>query len=270
MTHGDGRVKIHKATNKNNRGRNVKKIRIITLATIALFVSACSNFDEKPPSAAETAYAARSVQRLNNAPMMGATNANTQTGTYPIVTNSDLIAPEDTLDVNVFKVPDLSAKSLKVEPTGKISLPLIGSVKVTGLSITQAEQKITQRLKQFMQDPKVSVTRTDKAVTKRVTVEGEVKTPGVFPIKGNLSFLQAIAMAQGLTPLGDARSVLFYRDGRQHPINLGLVRTGQIPDPVLRGDDRIVVLKDPTKVREKKVMEYLPIITGPLSLIPGI
>lgn len=248
----------------------MKKIRIIALAVVASFITACSSFDERPPSAAETAYAASSVQALNNAPMKGVANSNTQTGSYPVVTNSDLIAPDDTLDINVFKVPDLSAKSLKVEPTGKISLPLIGSVQVTGLTITQAEQKITRRLTTFMQDPKVSITRTDKAITKRVTVEGEVKTPGVFPIKGNLSFLQAIAMAQGLTALADERSVLFYRDGRQHPINLGLVRTGKIPDPVLRGDDRIVVLKDPAKVKEKKVMEYLPIITGPLSLIPGL
>jgi len=245
-------------------------IRTIALAMGALFLTACSSFQEKPPSAAEKAYAARSVEALNNAPMMGGAHSNTQTGTYPVVTNSDLIAPQDTLNVNVFKVADLSANGLKVESTGKISLPLIGSVQVSGLTIAQAEQKITKRLTKYMQDPKVSVTRTDKAVSKRVTVEGEVKTPGVFPIKGNLSFLQAIAMAQGLTPLADERNVLFYRDGRQHPVNLGLVRTGQIPDPILRGDDRIVVLKDPTKVREKKVMEYLPIITGPLSLIPGI
>ena len=134
----------------------------------------------------------------------------------------------------------------------------------------QAEQKITQRLKKFMQDPKVSLTRTDKAIIKRVTVEGEVKTPGVFPIKGNLSFLQAIAMAQGISTLGDTRTVLFYRDGSQHRINLDLVRKGQIPDPTLRGDDRIVVLKDPKKVKEKRLLEFLPAITAPLSLIPGL
>ena len=246
-------------------------MRILTtlaLTVIASIMTACTSQQSYAPSAAETAYAASSVEALNN---KTPAHVNTQSGgSYQMVTRSELIAPQDTLDINVFKVSDLSAKGLKVEPSGVISLPLIGSVKVTGLTIIQAEKKITQRLKQFMQDPKVSVTRTDKAVIKRVTVEGEVKTPGVFPIKGNLSFLQAIAMAQGLSTLADSRNVLFYRDGGQHQINLDLVRTGQIPDPALRGDDRIVVLKDPVKVKEKKIMDYLPVITGPLSLLRGL
>lgn len=245
----------------------MRVLRTLPLVVGALIITACTAQQNYTPSAAETAYAASSVEALNNT----STNSKMHSGGgYQMVTRSELIAPQDTLDINVFKVSDLSSKGLKVEPSGMISLPLIGSVKVTGLTIIQAEQKITQRLKKFMQDPKVSVTRTDKAVTKRVTVEGEVKTPGVFPIKGNLSFLQAIAMAQGLSTLADSRNVLFYRDGGQHRINLDLVRTGKIPDPTLRGDDRIVVLADPAKVKEKKIMDYLPVITGPLSLLPGL
>ena len=148
-------------------------------------------------------------------------------------------------------------------------MPLIGTVKVTGMTITQAEQTITQKLKQYMQEPKVSIVRTDKAISNRVTVEGEVKSPGVFPIKGNLSFLQAIAMAQGLSEVANSRNVLFYRDGGQHLVNLDLVRTGQISDPVLRGDDRIVVVKDRAKVREKKTLEYIPAVLAPISVLGG-
>ena len=179
---------------------------------------------------------------------------------------SNVISAEDILDVNVFKVPDLSAKKLTVESNGAISLPMIGSVKVQGMSISQAEKTIQARLKSFMQDPKVSITRTDKAISKRVTVEGEVRTPGVFPIKGNLSFLQAIAMSQGLTKVADTRNVFLYRDGQQHKVNLGLIRIGKVADPILRHDDRIVVLKDAAKVRERKIIEYLPAVTAPFSI----
>lgn len=244
---------------------------IITLLSITL-LSACTS-GYKPPSAEETAAAANSVQRLNNANYQGnqTQSGNVATKTmFRTPSASIKISPQDTLDVSVFKVPDLSMKQIKVESSGKISMPLIGSVKVTGLSISQAEQRITQRLKQYMQDPKVSITRTDQALAKRVTVEGEVKTPGVFAIKGNLSFLQAIAMAQGLSEIGNSRNVLFYRDGQQHNVNLDLVRLGKIADPGLRGDDRIVVLKDQAKVREKKTLEYIPVLTAPLSLIPGL
>lgn len=243
---------------------------IITLLSLTL-LSACSG-NYKPATAAETAAAAHSVQVLNNAPTTGVPQYNgrlTRTA-MSSPSASTVISPQDTLDVSVFKVPDLSLKKIKVESSGIISMPLIGSVKVTGLSISQAEQKITQKLKQYMQDPKVSITRTDQALSKRVTVEGEVKTPGVFAIKGSLSFLQAIAMAQGLSDIGDSRNVLFYRDGQQYNVNLDLVRTGKIADPGLRGDDRIVVLKDQAKVSEKKTLEYIPVLTAPLSLIPGL
>ncbi len=246
----------------------MKKNILFILGLVAL-LTACSSASYKP-TAAETASAARSVEILNNGSVPNRQYASTKQPAYQVRGVSGRISPQDVLDVNVFKVPDLSVQKVTVESSGLISLPLIGSVRVAGLSITQAEQKITQLLKEYMQDPKVRVTRTDKAVSKRVTVEGEVKAPGVFPIKGDLSFLQAIAMAQGLSELGDSRTVLFYRDGRQHVINLDLVRTGKIADPSLKGDDRIIVLKDPQKVREKKVLDYLPVITAPLSVIPGL
>lgn len=243
------------------------KLSLAFLCTVLL--SACSSSSYKP-SAAETAAAARSVDALNtsaggsySAPARSTTiGSNTSVPSYsrppsaipaykapaaPAVVSNRLTAG-DVLDVNVFKVPDLSAKDLTVESSGKISLPLVGSVSVAGLTITQAEQKITQRLTQFMQAPQVSISRTNKAIEKRVTVEGEVRTPGVFPIKGNLSFLQAIALAQGLSEAGDSRNVYFYRNGQRNVVNLDLVRNGTIPDPQLRGDDRIVVVRGEKRI----------------------
>lgn len=232
------------------------KINTILAVFVLAFLSACSSSSPYVPTAAEAKSAARTVDTLNNARAP-------QTNRSAVI--SDRITTQDILDVNVFKVPDLSAKGLTVESNGTISLPLIGTVKVAGLTMVQAEQMLTQKLTEFMQAPQVSVIRTNKAIEKRVTVEGEVRTPGVFPIKGNLSFLQAIALAQGLTEVGDSRSVFFYRDGARHLVNLDLVRNGSISDPMLRGDDRIVVMKDVNKVREKKVLDYLE-VTSPLSL----
>jgi len=234
-----------------------------------LMLSACTRSYNKPATAAETAAAARSVATLNNTAAAPRYNAKRVASVVPAAV-SNLITANDKLDINVFKVADLSATALIVENSGLISMPLIGSVKVAGLSITQAENTITQRLKKYMQDPKVSITRTNKAVENRVTVEGEVKAPGVFPIKGNLSFLQAIAMAQGLSNVAESRNVLFFRDGKRHSVNLDLVRLGKIPDPILRGDDRIIVLKNASKVREKKVIDYLPAVTAPISILQAL
>ncbi len=251
-----------------------KQLNLLLMTTLVsmLLLSACTGSYNKPATAAETAAAARSVAVLNNTPATTSPppryNARA-TRVIPAAV-SNLITANDKLDINVFKVADLSARALVVENSGLISMPLIGSVKVAGLSITQAENTITQRLKKYMQDPKVSITRTNKAVENRVTVEGEVKAPGVFPIKGNLSFLQAIAMAQGLSNVAESRNVLFFRDGKRHSVNLDLVRLGKIADPILRGDDRIIVLKNAAKVREKKVIDYLPAVTAPISILRGI
>ncbi len=236
----------------------MKYAYLLPLSFIVL-LSACSSQSPQYSPLAE-ARAKQSIETLNKAPVQ-------RVAYQPTVSVSDLIAPQDVLDVNVFKVPDLSAKKLTVEANGTISLPLIGTIKVQGLTIGQAEKTITAKLKKYMQDPKVSITRTDKAIFKRVTVEGEVRMPGVYPIKGNLSFLQAIALSQGLTDLANTRNVLLYRDGSKHSVSLDLIRLGKLADPVLRSDDRIVVLKDSAKVREKKILEYIPAVTAPLGVL---
>lgn len=187
---------------------------------------------------------------------------------YAALSNAQttMISEQDKLDVVVFKVPELSASGLTVETNGAISLPLVGSVVVRGLSITQAERKIAGLLqKSYMQDPKVTVTRTEQAF-KRVTVEGAVRTPGVFPITGRMTFLQAIALSQGLTDLANDKAVIVFRNGRQYGVNLDLIRNGKAPDPILQNDDRIVVLKSDNKVLEEKVINYLPALLSPFAL----
>ena len=256
----------------------MKNISLSVLLPLVV-LTACTSSSPYVPTPAETSAAARSVDELNaqsgsvqygnTVPAKSAYQATRAPSYQRAPAVSDRISTEDKLDVNVFKVPDLSAKDLTVEASGAISLPLVGTVQVAGLTIAQAEQKITQRLTEFMQDPQVSISRTNKAIEKRVTVEGAVMSPGVFPIKGNLSFLQAIALAQGLTEVGNSRGVFFYRDGKRHLVNLDLVRNGTISDPILRGDDRIVVMQDSAKVREKKVLDYLPAVTAPFSILRG-
>lgn len=194
---------------------------------------------------------------------------NSPAAAYAALSNaqSTVISEQDKLDVTVFKVPELSATDLTVETNGAISLPLLGGVAVRGLSIPQAEQKIAGLLsRSYMQDPKVTITRKEQAF-KRVTVEGAVRTPGVFPITGRMTFLQAIALSQGLTELANDKSVVVFRNGRQYGVNLDLIRNGKAPDPILQNDDRIVVLKSDNKVLEQKVINYLPALLSPFSLL---
>jgi len=180
-------------------------------------------------------------------------------------TPKDVIGVQDILDVTVFKVPELSKPGLKVDSDGNISMPLLKRVSAKGLTVEQLEDKITRQLKKYMQDPKVSITHTS-AVRKRVTVEGAVVAPGIYPVVGEMTFLQAIATAKGIDEVyADVENVVVFRKEpngmtRQYRVNLLHVRTGLSPDPMILNDDRIVVLRHPGKEQEEKILRYLPIL----------
>ena len=259
----------------------VSNLMVLPLLVSLVGCSAITQKKEKSTSNAEDVNVIRALNQdfatnnnstLNEAfgvPQSSQPSANSPAAAYAALSNvqSTIISEQDKLDVTVFKVPELSATDLTVETNGAISLPLLGSVIVRGLSIPQAEQKIAGMLsRSYMQDPKVTVTRKEQAF-KRVTVEGAVRTPGVFPITGRMTFLQAIALSQGLTELANDKSVIVFRNGRQYGVNLDLIRNGKAPDPILQNDDRIVVLKSDNKVLEQKVINYLPALLSPFSLL---
>ncbi|PID46633.1 MAG: hypothetical protein CSB47_03060 [Proteobacteria bacterium] len=246
----------------------------LVILPLVVALTGCSLISHKKGNSKADAEDVRSINALNQdftigVPQSTSLRDNSPAAAYAALSRaqSTVISEQDKLDVTVFKVPELSAKDLIVETNGAISLPLLGGVVVRGLSIPQAEQKIAGLLKQrYMQDPKVTVTRKAQAF-KRVTVEGAVKTPGVFPITGRMTFLQAIALAQGVTDLANERAVVVFRNGRQYGVNLDLIRKGKAPDPILQNDDRIVVLKSDNKVLERKVIDYLPSLLSPFSLL---
>lgn len=171
---------------------------------------------------------------------------------YQVRTFSDAIGAQDVIEITVYKVPELS-KTVQVESSGNITLPLIGSVPARGLSPSRLEQAIAQRLEQeFMNNPQVSVL-VKQSAQNRVTVEGSVKTPGVFPVSNDLSLLQAVAMAGGTAQAEVPHTVMLHRRSQggmiQQRIDLDAIRSGMAPDVPLQQDDRVVVLEAPMNQR---------------------
>jgi polysaccharide export outer membrane protein len=157
------------------------------------------------------------------------------------------IGPSDLIEISVFQVPELS-KTVRVGARGVLTLPLIGQVEAAGLSGEELEQLIAKKLSQsYLQDPQVSVF-IKEYISQRVTVEGSVNKPGVFPISGKTTLLQAIAMAGGLDKLADQNDIKLFRDRKDGtretiPFDLEPIRKGEAPDPVLSTSDVIVVGK---------------------------
>src|SRR5688500_4784491 len=110
------------------------------------------------------------------------------------------IGAEDLLDVQVFGVDQLS-RTVRVNSRGQVSLPLIGVIDVAGLSAQEAEASITRRLgESYLQNPQVSLF-IKEYTTQRVTIEGAVQRPGIYPLRGPTTLLTSLAIAGGQAPM---------------------------------------------------------------------
>ena len=168
------------------------------------------------------------------------------------ITAGDLrIGPMDMLEISVFGVDDLDG-TFQVDFTGNIKLPLIGEVRAVGLNASELAAVLEDRYgASYLQNPDINVT-IEESVGRQVTVEGAVNSPGLFPVRGRLSLLQAVALAGGTSSDSNPKNVILFRDieGERHAasFNLVAIRRGEADDPTIYGNDIVVV--DGSDLRE--------------------
>jgi len=109
------------------------------------------------------------------------------------------VGPRDLLNINVFEEPDLSREDLRVSSQGKITMPLIGQVKVNGLSTRQVETLLQRRYKQegILKHPQVSV-HIKEFRGRWVLILGAVNSPGRHPMESNERLMEMLAKAGGI------------------------------------------------------------------------
>jgi polysaccharide biosynthesis/export protein len=118
-------------------------------------------------------------------------------GSLPDDAASYRIGPDDLLDISVFDAPDL-ARTVRVSAGGEISMPLLGTVAVAGLTSQELEASLADQLRaHYMTDPQVSVF-VKEMQSHGVSVFGAVMKPGVYQIRGAKSLIEVLAMAEGL------------------------------------------------------------------------
>lgn len=130
--------------------------------------------------------------------------------------SSDIeIGSGDLLEIAVFGAPEFS-KQVRVSSSGEISLPLIGTVKVAGLSTGQAEKLVEKKLLDggYFTDPHVSIFEKEYE-TQGISVLGEVQKPGIYPMLGSRRLLDVIAAAGGTTPKAGNQVSVTHRDQRR-------------------------------------------------------
>jgi polysaccharide biosynthesis/export protein len=179
------------------------------------------------------------------------------------------ISALDVVEITVLNVPELT-RTVQVSTSGTITLPLVKSVRAAGRTQTQLERDIASKLDAtYLQSPQVSVF-VKEYNSQKVTVDGAVLKPGIFPKNGNLSLLQAIALAEGLNTVADPTAVLVFRTVENKRMaarfDLKQIRSGQITDPMLQAGDIVMVDESATRTTLRDITSAMP-LTGLFSLL---
>ena len=162
------------------------------------------------------------------------------------VSDDYIIGPSDVLDINVWRDPELT-KKVTVRPDGRITVPLIGEMQVSGLTAMNVQLLITQRLSEFISKPIVTVTVED-VKSRTYVVVGKIVHPGSFELGKPTTVLEAIAIAGGLMDFAKSSKIYILthtEDGTQIrlPFDYKKVLTQRAPDEnvYLKSGDTIVV-----------------------------
>ena len=160
--------------------------------------------------------------------------------------NSLLISPGDNLHITVLDMPEMEQYA-RVTDAGEVPVQGVGNVQVVNMSPGEAATAIHDRYvsSHFLNHPQVAVV-VDQYATQEVTLIGEIKTPGAYPIATPRPILDVIALGGGLTEFAD-REVLVERHGDQtNPVRYNVSNNGQqaLKDQVLvNPGDTVVVVK---------------------------
>lgn len=171
-----------------------------------------------------------------------------------------VIAAGDTLSVDVFQVDTLDA-TVQVDNSGNISLALVGSVPAAGRTTTELEADLERRYgARYLQRPEITVAMKE-SVGQRVTVDGEVRKAGIYPIAGQATLLQVIAQAGGFNEIGDPDKVYVFRayGGEQlvAQYSVSAIRSGKRADPRIYGGDVVVSFASGMKVLGSNLRDAL-------------
>lgn len=183
------------------------------------------------------------------------------------------IGPLDTLKIGVFQEEDLSLEEVPVDASGNILFPLIGRLNAAGSTSTQLADEIAARLDaRYLVDPQVTVI-VSRSASQKITVEGAVAQPGIFEIEGNISLLQAVALARGPVETANLDEIIVFREiedstyGAQFDLND--IRAGREPNPAIQSGDIIVVGNSFAKALFRDFLQLSPILSTVFIRLDG-
>lgn len=178
------------------------------------------------------------------------------------------IGPFDEVTIDVFGVDELSKRDVQVDASGRLEFPLVGTVEAGGKTPMEISKEIEAGLRRrFMRAPHVTV-NLKKTVSQVVTVGGEVREPGLYPVIGRTSLLRSIATAKGTTEFAKLQDVVIFRTVRGQKYaalyNLKAIRSGVYADPEVYANDVIMVGEARSRRIFRDLLQVVPLLTYPL------
>ncbi len=199
-------------------------------------------------------------------PPLPETTAATSSFSTQLVWDELTLGPNDLVRVGVYGHPDLGTpmglapNGTRVDNEGLLSLPLVGSVPIGGLSVQEARATITQAIAQYVQEPRVDFSVVEYAA-RRVYIYGEVNKPGAYVLDRPLNVYQVLALGGGFTTRARRAQIVVLR-GRPEELEVKVV-DGESPNVdgliALRPNDFVFVRRSGAG---KFSDEVLPILMG--------
>jgi len=154
-----------------------------------------------------------------------------------------VIGVEDELQIAVWREPELST-AVVVRPDGMITLPLINEVKAVGLKTDELQNVLTEKLKNLVNEPQVTV--IVRAIhSRKVYLVGQVGHQGTYPLNGDMTALELLAAAGGVGPFGKADSIYILREQNgkkiRIPFHYKKALAGKSENVTLQPGDLVVV-----------------------------
>lgn len=181
-----------------------------------------------------------------------------------------LIGPFDKLSINVYGIEDLTAQEVQVDASGRLSFPLTGVIEAGGRTPNDVAAIIRERLRgQYIRDPQVTVNLRE-TVSQVVTVDGQVREPGLYPVVGSMTLMRAVATAKGASEFAKLEDVVVFRTvgGQRYAAlyNLKAIRRGTYADPEIFANDVVVVGDSPARRLFRDLVSVAPLLTAPLII----
>lgn len=181
------------------------------------------------------------------------------------------IGPYDKLIIDVLGIEELSNRHVTADGNGNIAVPVAGVVNINNMTLGEATDRVAQQLRAgHMRNPRVSV-NLEESVSRFVTIDGEVRQPGNYPVVAGMSLMRGVAAARGATEFAKLQEVVIHREvqGRQMIAlyDLGAIRRGAYADPILYPNDIVVVGDSPGRRLLQQFVQVAPLFVSPLVAV---